>query len=287
MELFELRYFLAVAKHENIHRASEELHISPGSLSKAVARLEEELGVKLFGRVNRNIQLNHNGVLLQKRARDIVALEESAKIELFANKDQLHIRIAGSELLLALPGVELVQKFRDRFQHCSFDFIGGDNTETIERIEKGEAHLGVVTGTIPTQLTAKKILAVEFQTCVGRGHPLYKIAKSGKSIDIYDLLKHEFIVPSQSVLGPVQAHQSLDGWRDDKFPRRVRFVSSSLRLIEQMVVTGAALAYLPDYYATQIDVVTLNITGCPFICKQDVSLIARNPKHSSWLNFIF
>lgn len=287
MELFELRYFLAVAKHENLHRASEELHISPGSLSKAIGRLEDELGVKLFGRVNRNIRLNQNGILLQKRARDIVSLEEAAKIELFANKGHIHVRIAGSEILLALPGVELVQKMRSRFPSSSFDFLSGDNSETIERVEKGDAHIGVVTGVAPAHLTVRKILPVEFQTCVGKTHPLYKWAKAAKTVDIHNVLKHEFVIPSQSILGTVNAHQSIDGWRDDKFSRRIGFVSSSLRLIEQLVVSGAAVAYLPDYYVSQIDALPLAIEGCPYSCKQDISLIARNPKQTSWLNFLF
>ncbi|MEZ4271853.1 MAG: LysR family transcriptional regulator [Myxococcota bacterium] len=74
MELYEMRYFLEVAKFENVHKASKTLHVSPASLSKAVARLESELGVRLFLRQGRNIKLNEHGRLLQKRGSLIVEL---------------------------------------------------------------------------------------------------------------------------------------------------------------------------------------------------------------------
>jgi DNA-binding transcriptional LysR family regulator len=57
VENIKLRYFLEVARPENIHRASERLKISPGSISKAVARLEEQLSEKLFNRIGRHIKL--------------------------------------------------------------------------------------------------------------------------------------------------------------------------------------------------------------------------------------
>ncbi len=57
MEIFELRYLLAVAQNENVHRTSEGLNVSPGSLNKAISHLEDELGVSLFYKQGRNIRL--------------------------------------------------------------------------------------------------------------------------------------------------------------------------------------------------------------------------------------
>ena len=68
MEIFELKYFLAVAREEHIHRASEKLRVSPPALSKAIARLEDELGKKLFAREGRHIRLTDEGRALKARA---------------------------------------------------------------------------------------------------------------------------------------------------------------------------------------------------------------------------
>src|SRR5258708_33483898 len=81
MEIFELRYFLGVAQTENIHRASERLRVSPGSLSKAVSRIEEELGARLFSREGRAIRLTDQGRYLKSKAIEILRLEESARSE--------------------------------------------------------------------------------------------------------------------------------------------------------------------------------------------------------------
>ncbi|MCX6126924.1 MAG: LysR family transcriptional regulator, partial [Proteobacteria bacterium] len=75
METFELKYFLGVARSENVNLASKTLAVSPGSLSKAIARLESELGVKLFSRIGRNIRLTAEGRHLLERASEILRLE--------------------------------------------------------------------------------------------------------------------------------------------------------------------------------------------------------------------
>jgi hypothetical protein len=78
--------------------------------------------------------------------------------------------------------------------------------------------------------------------------------------------------------------QSLDGWRDDQFPRRVEYLTSSLKLLEEFVTQGRALAYLPDYYANRIGAEALKISGCPYTCIQKIRILAKNPKDRSWLN---
>ncbi len=66
MEVFELAYFIAVAKHENMQPAASEIAVSPSSLSKAVKRLEDELSTKLFRREGRRVRLGESGRELQR-----------------------------------------------------------------------------------------------------------------------------------------------------------------------------------------------------------------------------
>ena len=82
MELRVLRYFLAVAREENISAAAESLHITQPTLSKQLMDLESELGVKLFERGKRKITLTEAGVYLRQRAREIVDLSDKT-IEAF------------------------------------------------------------------------------------------------------------------------------------------------------------------------------------------------------------
>ena len=71
MDIRVLRSFLAVAREENITRATENLHISQPSLSKQIMELEKELGKQLIIRGKRKITLTEEGLLLKKRANEI------------------------------------------------------------------------------------------------------------------------------------------------------------------------------------------------------------------------
>lgn len=79
MELRVLKYFLMAAREENITRAAKNLHITQPTLSRQLMQLEKELGTKLFERSNHNIYLTEEGMLLRKRAQDIVDLSDRAK----------------------------------------------------------------------------------------------------------------------------------------------------------------------------------------------------------------
>jgi len=281
MELFELRYFLAVASDENLHRAAEKLHVSPGSLSKAIGRLEDELGLKLFARDGRNISLTDAGRLLERRASEICQMEESFKLELLGAKGTIQAVIAGPETLLSEAGLTLAAKIKERYPNAIVEFHAKEDLETIDEVLRGEAHLGLITHDVPAGLKAKTLSETTFVTCVGKGHPLHG---TKKVIPITEVLKHAFVVPSHPLLGKVGLRQSYDGWRDDKFPRRVEYLASSLKLLEELVSRGRAIAYLPDYVAARIPVTPLKISGCPYHCKQTIKTITRPSPTLGWLN---
>lgn len=287
MEIFELRYYLGVARHENIHKASEELGISPASLSKAVSRLEEELQVKLFERIGRNIKLTDHGHVLKARASQIVQLESAAKLEISGTEGQITINIAGPEVLLAKFGVEFTQTIRTRFSNAVFEFIACTENEAMDKIRKREAHFALITQDSSSEYKAKHVTETSFVTVVSLDHPLSKFQKMHKSVPIEKLLQYEFVSPNKSILGEVGNKQSVDGWRDDKFQRIINFRSSSLKLIEEMVSQGKALAYLPDYlaepYINSKQWVVLRVTGCPYSCHQKIRLITKSPIDAGWI----
>ncbi|HIY08370.1 MAG TPA: LysR family transcriptional regulator, partial [Firmicutes bacterium] len=82
MEIRVLRYFLAVVREENITKAAEILHITQPTLSRQIAQMEEEMGVKLFDRGTRKITLTNEGLLLRRRAEEILELVDKTEREL-------------------------------------------------------------------------------------------------------------------------------------------------------------------------------------------------------------
>lgn len=287
MEIFELRYFLAVAQNENVHRASEGLNVSPGSLSKAISRLEDELGVSLFYKQGRNIRLTPEGLALKKRAALIVQLEEDAKIELGGQKGTLNVVISAEEILHTHFGIHLSENIQKAFTHSRFQFLIRTEGKVIQQVQDGEAHFGIVTGEVPQGLKTKNLSKVEFKTCASAKHPLFKKFSQASKIPVEEVLKFPFVSPESAMFGKISTSASLDGWRDDKFPRQIRYRACGLKIMENLLQRGHALAYLPDYYVKELDLVNLNVTGCPYSCQQSVKLICKDPDALSWMSRIW
>jgi DNA-binding transcriptional LysR family regulator len=289
METFELRYFVGVAQTENIHRASEKLHVSPGSLSKAITRLEEELAVQLFHREGRSIRLTEEGRLLQKRASEILQLEEATKLELSGVKGSIKVQIVGNEILLAKMGVLYSETIKKKHPLCEFEFLIESDEAALERLSRGEAHLAIVTSDVSSksEFRSKVIGETKFQTYVGKGHPLYRFAKNGAIVPVNEVLEYPFVVPTHSILGKTGNKQSLDGWRDDEFPRKIEYHASSLKILEELVISGNAVAYLPEYFGKDLMIEALQISDCPYMCQQKIKLVSRKSKDVRWINELF
>lgn len=289
METFELKYFLAVAKSQNIHKASEELNVSPGSLSKAISRLEDELTVVLFDREGRNIKLTDQGRLLQKRAAEIIHLEESTRLELSGHLGNINIIISGPEILLSEIGIKIIKKIKEKYEHITVVYKSMNEDEAIQCLDRGECHLALATNysSFSSEISAKVIDEVKFQTAISRSHPFYKNLKKSKEISIDKLLEMNFIGPDNLIFGQVDNKQSFDGWRDDKFKRKIIFKTSSLKIIENHVLSGMAIAYLPNYLFKNPELEILNVIGCNFSCTQKIYLMAKKPKERSWMRDLF
>lgn len=77
-------------------------------------------------------------------------------------------------------------------------------------------------------------------------------------------MKHPFVSPDSMVLGKISKSVSIDGWRDDKFLRQIKYKVCGLKLMENLVHSGEALAYLPDYFVSSANLQILNVAGCPY-----------------------
>jgi len=291
METFELRYFVEVARNQNIHRASERLNVSPGSLSKAIARLEAELAVKLFEREGRGISITPQGVLLLKRASQIIELEESTRIELQGDLNSPHVILAGPEVLLFKYGTQFATQIQNKYPRCTVEFLALDEDIALKKVDSREAHFAICTGDVLESFDVRILDDCSFVTVAGMNHSILKKLAREKIHAIENILEHSFISPNSSFLGKVGPKQSLDGWRDDKFQRKIKFRSSSLKLIEEVVSRSEALAYLPDHVAAPFVEAkiwqVLKVSGCPYSCKQKIRLVAKAPIETSWIRQVF
>lgn len=145
MELRVLKYFLAVAREENITRAATLLHLTQPTLSRQLMQLEEELGVQLFHRSRYHIVLTDEGMLLQRRAQELVDLAEKTARE-FQKDPELRgeISIGSGDLEGMYVLAELLASFQKLHPQVTYQIYSGNADHTKERIEGGTLDLGLL-----------------------------------------------------------------------------------------------------------------------------------------------
>lgn len=139
MELRTMRYFLAVAREENMTRAAEQLHVTQPTLSKQLKALEEELGKKLFIRHSFRIELTEEGVLLRKRAEDLVKMADKITEEFHTLDDVLggdvYLGLAESYQIRHLAAA--IKAFKDVYPGLRYHITSGDTEQVTEKLDKG------------------------------------------------------------------------------------------------------------------------------------------------------
>lgn len=146
MELRVLQYFLVVAREENITKAASLLHITQPTLSRQLMSLEEELGVKLFRRGKHSIVLTEDGMLLRRRAQEIVDLAEKTAKELMHGEEAVsgEISIGCGETQNMKPLAEIMASFQQKYPDVSFHIYTAIADDVKERLENGTLDMGLL-----------------------------------------------------------------------------------------------------------------------------------------------
>lgn len=146
MEIRVLRYFLTVVQEGGINRAAEALHITQPTLSRQLSQLEEEVGVKLFHRGARRITLTNEGILLRRRAEEILSLVDRTEQELIEQEELVEGRIViGCGELAAVQVLsEMIASFHEKYPLVSYDIFTANADLVKEQMEKGLIDIGVL-----------------------------------------------------------------------------------------------------------------------------------------------
>jgi len=146
MDIHILRYFLAVAREQTISGAAEALHMTQPPLSRQLRELEEELGKQLFVRGKRRITLTREGLLLRKRAEEILSLVEKTRAEVAASDTSVRgdVYIGGGETEGMRHIAKLVFRLQARYPDIRFHLFSGDGYDVTERLDRGLIDFGTL-----------------------------------------------------------------------------------------------------------------------------------------------
>lgn len=145
MEIRVLRYFLTVVREESINRAAEVLHITQPTLSRQLAQLEEEIGVKLFERGARKISLTDEGILLRRRAEEILSLIDKTCKELHEQEAVVGRIVIGSGELAAVEVLrDIIKSFQKKYPLVTYDIFTANADVVKEQMERGLIDIGIL-----------------------------------------------------------------------------------------------------------------------------------------------
>lgn len=245
MELRTLRYFLAVAREENMTEAANVLHVTQPTLSRQIADLERELGCSLFDRTNRSMLLTEDGMRLRQRAEEIVSLVEQTEADLSDNGGELagNIRIGAGQTRSVELLTSTFAALHCEHPHVTCELFTGNADTVEERLERGLLDFALLLE--PVKLDKYEWLRMPLTDRVGvavaAGSPWAEL----KSATPQDLLQMPLLASSRT------ANRSFDleSWSSGAIKHEKLNIVGTFDLIGNaapLVKTGAACAITID-----------------------------------------
>lgn len=146
MDIRVLQYFLAVAREESITKAAEALHMTQPPLSRQLKDLENEVGKQLLIRGSKRITLTEEGMLLRKRAEEMIDLMEKTKAELSASDENIggDIYMGSGESEAVSIIAKVAKSLQDKYPLIRYHIYSGDADHITERLDKGLIDFGLL-----------------------------------------------------------------------------------------------------------------------------------------------
>lgn len=167
MELRVLQYFLAVAREQNVSRAAESLHLSQPTLSRQLRDMEDELGKQLFIRGARQITLTDEGMILRKRAEEIMDLVKKTEKEISLTDSSISgdVYIGAGETEGVHFLTEAARLLQQDYPDIHYHIASGDTTDVTDDLDKGLIDFGLLFE--PVDKSRYNYLRLPFQDTYG------------------------------------------------------------------------------------------------------------------------
>ncbi|MGY0218493.1 LysR family transcriptional regulator [Endozoicomonadaceae bacterium StTr2] len=284
MRIDDLSLFTEVTSHNGLRDAAKK---QPGTLSKAIRRIEAYYQCELFDRSGKSWQLTAAGHQLLARSRELLALHGTIEKEM-GKPRRLHIKISGAAILLAHNLPVIIEPLRSRFGEFSFETFQDKGLEKLRRNQVDLALVSTIGEPPPVAgLTFHKLQDLRFVVVASPLHPLVRnrqLKKGEQACGVEDVLEYSFVIPSTMIYGDTGSPLSTDGWHEEDFPRKIGARVDSFAALKATIETGHWLAYLPEYLVDKSSMEIVPVSGCSYECVQSIWLCAQSPVQNYWIS---
>lgn len=249
MEIRVLRYFLAVAREGSITAAANYLHLTQPTLSRQLKDLEEELGQSLLIRKSHRVTLTPEGMLLRKRAEEIIAMVDKTQSEFVSlgNTVSGNVYIGGVETRVMGEIAAVIRDIQEAFPAIHFHLYSGNAQDVTERLDKGLLDFGVLIQ--PADLSRYQSLQLKGKDQWGVLMPKDSPLAAKKAIYKKDLLDLPLICSRQAIARHISGNAFSD-WFGEDF-ERLNIVSTF-----NLIYNAALLVEAGAGYAISLDGLT-------------------------------
>lgn len=257
-----MRYVIAVAETNSFTRAAERCLVVQSALSHQIARLERELGAKLFDRTSRRVRLTPAGAAFLPAARQCLDAADRAAAEVAAAVGEVRGRLTVG-LIPTVAAVDLprvLRDFRQRYPSVRISLRVGASEDLVEQVKQGAievAFLGLPTTARPDGVPARELARDRLVAVVAPDHPL----AAESAVSLRRLSTEVFVDLPARTAGRIQSDQAFTA---AGLTRDVAFEVTTAYLMSRLVEQGLAVAMLPAAYAPQLTgVTTIEVTDAP------------------------
>ena len=255
MELRQLEYFQMVCRLNSISKAAEQLHVAQPSISIAIQKLEEELGVQLFYRTHRQITLTSEGMVFLQRVNNILtqvgdSINEMNDLKSFP-KGSIKIGIPPMIGIFLFP--QIFAQFRKEYPHIELSAVEGGSLTIHNLVEQGRIDIGIITQSHSSSaLETLPITTGQIHACLPHRHPLSTLS----SIPFNKLRDQPFILLKEDTYN---RQVVLEECKKHLFIPQIVFSSSQVETIVCLVELEIGISFLFDAIARNYS----TIYSCP------------------------
>ncbi|WP_341220092.1 LysR family transcriptional regulator [uncultured Pseudoalteromonas sp.] len=285
MHLDDIEKVIHMASSQNLHTTAKHFNITPGALSKTLKKVEANLATELFNRVGKTLVLNDKGKEFVKHSSDLVHNYQQLTSRFKSDNHKFNAVIAGPAILLKSGLKKLLIPLGNL--PCSVRINNVFEGEAISQVASGAAHIALVTrealkNSSHTNLVAVDVFNTGFSVAGAADHQL--VQTGSLTLNKNQLLHAAFACPLFSPLCGLEQGIGSDGWQDDIAPRNIVFRCSDYSALIEVIQSGLALAYLPNFVIDDLGFTKLTVKGVNSHYSEDIVLIYKPSKADGWLN---
>ena len=274
MEIRVLRYFLAIAREGSITNAANLLHVTQPTLSRQIHDLEDELGQKLFVRKSHSMILTDEGMILKKRAQEIISLVDKTEAEFFTMENIVSgdIYIGSGETEAIKPVAGIAGALRKKYPGIRYHLYSGNSEDVTERLDRGLLDFGILIQ--PADISKYDYINIPLKDTWGVLMRKDSPMAEKESIRKEDLIGVPLILSRQVLSGERQGNKFLEWFGDD-------FDKLDIVTTFNLVYNAAIMVEAGMGYAVTIDKIA-NTSEESSLCFRPLT-----PELSSGLNIIW